>query len=72
MPCMCNGSASMLPTVSRMIGEPMRVHGLAGRRAANARVRELLQIVGLPADAAGRNRNGSPNCSRRSASERTR
>jgi len=41
-------------SVSRMIGEPMRVHGLAGRRAANARVRELLQIVGLPADAAGR------------------
>ena len=37
-----------------MIGEPMRVHGLAGRRAANARVRELLQIVGLPADAASR------------------
>jgi peptide/nickel transport system ATP-binding protein len=41
-------------SVSRMIGEPMRVHGLAGRRGANARVRELLQIVGLPADAAGR------------------
>jgi peptide/nickel transport system ATP-binding protein len=41
-------------SVSRMIGEPMRVHGLAGRRAANARVRELLQIVGLPADAASR------------------
>jgi peptide/nickel transport system ATP-binding protein len=41
-------------SVGRMIGEPMRVHGLAGRRAANARVRELLQIVGLPADAASR------------------
>ena len=41
-------------SVGRMIGEPMRVHGLAGRRAANARVRELLEIVGLPADAAGR------------------
>lgn len=41
-------------SVGRMIGEPMRVHGLAGRRGANARVRELLQIVGLPADAASR------------------
>jgi len=41
-------------SVGRMIGEPMRVHGLASRRAANARVRELLQIVGLPADAASR------------------
>ena len=41
-------------SVGRMIGEPMRVHGLANRRASNARVRELLQIVGLPADAASR------------------
>jgi peptide/nickel transport system ATP-binding protein len=41
-------------SVARMVGEPMRVHGLAGRRAANARVRELLEIVGLPADAASR------------------
>jgi peptide/nickel transport system ATP-binding protein len=41
-------------SVGRMIGEPMRVHGLANRRGANARVRELLQIVGLPADAASR------------------
>src|SRR5688500_1437033 len=36
-------------SVARMIAEPMRVHGLAGRRAANARVLELLKIVGLPA-----------------------
>ena len=41
-------------SVARMVSEPMRVHGLAGRRAASARVRELLQTVGLPADAASR------------------
>ena len=41
-------------SVGRIVGEPMRVHGIAGRRAANARVRELLQIVGLPADAGSR------------------
>ncbi len=49
--------ASLNPrhSVGRLVGEPMRVHGLAdSRRAANARVRELLQIVGLPADAASR------------------
>jgi peptide/nickel transport system ATP-binding protein len=48
--------ASLNPrhSVGRMVGEPMRVHGLAGRRAAAGRVRELLQIVGLPADAASR------------------
>ena len=38
-------------SVARIIGEPMRTHGIASRREANARVRELLQIVGLPADA---------------------
>jgi oligopeptide/dipeptide ABC transporter ATP-binding protein len=37
-----------------MVGEPMRVHGLSGRRASAQRVRELLQTVGLPADAASR------------------
>jgi peptide/nickel transport system ATP-binding protein len=41
-------------SVARIIGEPMRTHGIAGRREANARVRELLQIVGLPADAGSR------------------
>jgi peptide/nickel transport system ATP-binding protein len=41
-------------SVARMISEPMRVHGLAGRRAASARVKELLQTVGLPADAGSR------------------
>jgi peptide/nickel transport system ATP-binding protein len=48
--------ASLNPrhSVSRIVGEPLRTHGLAGRRQANARVRELLQIVGLPPDAASR------------------
>jgi len=48
--------ASLNPrhSVGRIIGEPMRTHGIATRRAANARVRELLQIVGLPADAGSR------------------
>jgi peptide/nickel transport system ATP-binding protein len=41
-------------SVGRIIGEPMRTHGIASRRAANARVRELLQIVGLPPDAGSR------------------
>ena len=48
--------ASLNPrhSVGRIIGEPMRTHGLAGRSEGDARVRELLGIVGLPADAASR------------------
>jgi len=48
--------ASLNPrhSIGRIIGEPLRVHGLAGRRKAGARVRELLSTVGLPADAASR------------------
>jgi peptide/nickel transport system ATP-binding protein len=48
--------ASLNPrhSVSRMIAEPMRVHRTAQRSGANRRVRELLEIVGLPADAASR------------------
>jgi peptide/nickel transport system ATP-binding protein len=41
-------------SVGRIVGEPMRAHGLAGGRGLAARVRELLQTVGLPGDAAGR------------------
>jgi peptide/nickel transport system ATP-binding protein len=41
-------------SVGRIIGEPMTTHRIASRRAANARVRELLQIVGLPVDAGSR------------------
>ena len=48
--------ASLNPrhSVGRMISEPMRVHRMAGRRDAARRVRELLETVGLPADAASR------------------
>jgi peptide/nickel transport system ATP-binding protein len=41
-------------SVGRIVGEPLRTHGLAGRRDAAKRVRELLVTVGLPADAASR------------------
>jgi peptide/nickel transport system ATP-binding protein len=48
--------ASLNPrhSVGRMVGEPLRVHGLASGKTATRRVRELLEIVGLPADAATR------------------
>ncbi|MDQ3821942.1 MAG: ABC transporter ATP-binding protein [Actinomycetota bacterium] len=48
--------ASLNPrhSVGRMVGEPLRVHGLARGRNASRRVRELLEIVGLPADATSR------------------
>jgi peptide/nickel transport system ATP-binding protein len=48
--------ASLNPrhSVGRIVAEPIRVHGLAGRQGAAARARELLTIVGLPPDAAGR------------------
>jgi peptide/nickel transport system ATP-binding protein len=48
--------ASLNPrhSIARIIGEPLRVHGLVNRREASMRVRELLQIVGLPPDAGGR------------------
>jgi peptide/nickel transport system ATP-binding protein len=48
--------ASLNPrhSVGRIVGEPLRTHGLATRREAGGRVRDLLQTVGLPVDAAGR------------------
>jgi peptide/nickel transport system ATP-binding protein len=48
--------ASLNPrhSVGRMVGEPLRVHGLSRGKDVHAKVRELLQIVGLPADAATR------------------
>jgi peptide/nickel transport system ATP-binding protein len=48
--------ASLNPrhSVGRIVGEPLRVHGIASGRVAAQRVRELLQIVGLPPDAASR------------------
>jgi peptide/nickel transport system ATP-binding protein len=48
--------ASLNPrhSIGRIVGEPLRAHGLASRGALSKRVRELLEIVGLPADAMGR------------------
>ena len=48
--------ASLNPrhSIGRTVGEPLRTHGIAGRRETNARVRELLEAVGLPAYAANR------------------
>jgi oligopeptide/dipeptide ABC transporter ATP-binding protein len=48
--------ASLNPrhSVGRIIGEPLRTHGLASKREATGRVRDLLKIVGLPTDAVGR------------------
>jgi peptide/nickel transport system ATP-binding protein len=41
-------------SVGRIVGEPMRAHRLARGRVLSGRVRELLQTVGLPADAGSR------------------
>ena len=48
--------ASLNPrhSVGRIVGEPLRAHGLASRGDLPKRVRELLEVVGLPADAMGR------------------
>ena len=48
--------ASLNPrhSVSRIVGEPIRAHRLARGGEVDRRVRELLEIVGLPADAASR------------------
>jgi oligopeptide/dipeptide ABC transporter ATP-binding protein len=48
--------ASLNPrhSIARIVGEPLRAHGLAGRRATAGRVRDLLATVGLPQDAATR------------------
>src|SRR5437016_159999 len=48
--------ASLNPrhSVGRIVGEPLRSHGLASRREAAGRVSELLNTVGLPQDAVGR------------------
>ena len=48
--------ASLNPrhSIGRIVGEPLRVHKVMGRRGVTGRVRELLDIVGLPADAMSR------------------
>ena len=51
-------------SVGRIVGEPMRTHRLGRGREIPGRVRELLQTVGLPADAGSR----YPHTSSRAAS----
>jgi len=48
--------ASLNPrhSVGRIVGEPLRAHDLGRRGEVTRRVRELLEVVGLPADAIGR------------------
>ena len=48
--------ASLNPrhSVGRTIAEPLRVHGIARGGEAATRVREILEVVGLPPDAANR------------------
>ncbi len=40
--------------VANIVGEPLRVHGIASGRDLDARVRKALDVVGLPVDAANR------------------
>ncbi len=48
--------ASLNPrhSVGRIVGEPLRTHGISGRTESAARVRDLLSLVGLPPDAVSR------------------
>ncbi len=48
--------ASLNPrhSVGRIVGEPLRVHGVGTGREVDVRVQELLGVVGLPGDAANR------------------
>ena len=41
-------------SVGRMVGEPLRVHGIASGKEITSRVQQLLEVVGLPADAVDR------------------
>jgi oligopeptide/dipeptide ABC transporter ATP-binding protein len=41
-------------TVADIVGEPLRIHGAGDRRARVAKVRELLEVVGLSAEHANR------------------
>ncbi|WP_088347110.1 MULTISPECIES: oligopeptide/dipeptide ABC transporter ATP-binding protein [Rhodomicrobium] len=48
------GSLNPRMTVGALIGEPLSVHGIASGRERDARVREMLRLVGLRPDHAGR------------------
>jgi peptide/nickel transport system ATP-binding protein len=41
-------------SIGRIVSEPLRAHGVAGGGEATTRVAELLNVVGLPTDAANR------------------
>jgi ABC-type glutathione transport system ATPase component len=49
-----NGSLNPALTVGRTLAEPLLVHALETRVPVSARVAEVLDLVGLPAEAAGR------------------
>jgi oligopeptide/dipeptide ABC transporter ATP-binding protein len=49
-----NGSLNPRMTIAQCIGEALVVHRIVGRAEVSARVRDLLDLVGLPADAASR------------------
>ena len=49
-----DGSLNPRRRVGQTVGEPLAVHGLGDRAARRRRVAELLDLVGLAADAAGR------------------
>ena len=48
------GSLNPRHRVGTIIGEPLVVHGVGNRESRDARVRELLKLVGLPEDAGRR------------------
>ena len=48
------GSLNPRMTVERIVGEALEIHGVSDRRARRARVQELLAMVGLAPDHAGR------------------
>ena len=49
-----NESLNPRQTVARILAEPLEIHGMHSLEKRNARVKELLQIVELPEDAATR------------------
>ena len=74
-----NPYASLNPrlSVGSMLAEVLRVHQLVDRDRINARVNDLLALVGIPSSAAGRFRPSSPEanvsgCASRARSRRSR
>jgi peptide/nickel transport system ATP-binding protein len=48
------GSFNPLATVAAVLGDPLRIHGIAGRRHRPSAIAALLERVGLPSDYASR------------------